>query len=141
MDPEISRRGFLALGGMAVVRESRWDRDEAVPWWVDCSTSPDYQRLDQATAAEGLIVSASETGTYSLSFIDDHFPVSTPIRLPRRLAQRELQVVGTVRCEMSLQDAGARPSLVVMFLEPADVTVYGDESKRGGVVIVAIETR
>ena len=91
--------------------------------------------------APGVLQSVFETRTYELSFIDDDFPISTPVRLPARV-RRDLQIVGTVRYEMSLSDAGAwglGPSsdLVVTFQGPADVTVYADESKHGGVVIVA----
>ena len=141
MNSEISRRGFLALGGAAFVRASRENGDEVAPWWADCPTSPGYRRLAQATTAEGIVLSVSDAGTMcSLSFIDDDFPVSTPISLPPALARRELQVVGTARYETSLLDAGARPSLVVMFQESAHVVVYADESKCGGVVVVAVET-
>ena len=40
---------------------------------------------------------------------------------------------------MSLVDAGARPSLVVMFQKLTDVVVYADDSSHGGVIIVALE--
>ena len=142
MNPEISRRKFLAFGGAALVTDTTEQRDAAVPWWADCATSPGYRHLARATLAGGLIVSASERGSYNLSFIDDDFPVSKPISMPRAQVQRELQVVGTVQYEMSLVDAASgRASLVIMFQEPAHVTVYADESKRGGVVIVAAEVR
>ena len=141
MNSEISRRGFLALGGAAFVRASRENDDEVRPWWAKCPTSPDYRRLAQATAAEGLVVSFFEAGTHALSFIDDDFPISTPVRLPA-MVRRDLQIVGTARYEMSLSDAGAWGSgsgsdLVVTFQSPANITVYADESKHGGVVIVA----
>jgi hypothetical protein len=139
MDPEISRRRFLALSGAAFVRTSSANDDELTPWWADCSTSPNYRPLARATAAEGFIVSVSDAGACSLSFIDDDFPVSAPIGLPPALARRELQVVGTARYEMSLIDASARPSLGVMFQEPADVVVYAADSSHGGVIIVALE--
>ena len=92
-------------------------------------------------AVEGLVVSVSDAGTCLLSFIDDDFPVSTPVRLPTRV-RRDLQIVGTVRYEVSLSNAGAwgigsGSDLVVTFQGPANVTVYADESKHGGVVIVA----
>ena len=141
MNPEISRRSFLGLGGAAFARVSRENDDEARPWWAECPTSPDYRRLTQATAAEGLVVSVLEARTYALSFIDVDFPISTPVRLPARV-RRDLQIVGTVRYEMSLSDAGAwgidsGSDLVVTFQGPANVTVYADESNHGGVVIVA----
>ena len=141
MNPKISRRGFLGLCGAAFARASRENDDEVRPWWADCPTSPGYRRLAQSATAEGLVVSFSDAGTMcSFSFIDDDFPASTPISLPPAPARRELQVVGTVLYEMSLLDAGARPSLVVMFRESAHVVVYADESKRGGVVVVAVAT-
>jgi len=140
MSPGLSRRGFLALGGAAFVRPSRENDDEVVPWWTDCPTSPGYRRLARATATEGLVVSIADAGAYSLSFIDDDFPTSKPIRLPSAAARRELQIVGA-RYEMSFVEAGARPSLIVMFQKPADVVVYADDSRHGGVIIVALELR
>ena len=141
MNAEISRRGFLGLGGAACVRKSRENDNGVVPWWADCPASPDYRRLAQATAAEGLVVSVFDARTYALSFIDDDFPISTPLRLPAKV-RRDLRIVGTVRYEMSLSDAGAwgidsGSDLVVTFQGPANVTVYADESKHGGVIIVA----
>ncbi len=112
-----------------------------MPWWADCPTSPGYRRLARATAAEGLVVSVSDSGAYSLSIIDDGFPVSEPIRLPPTPTRRELQVVGTALYEMSLLDVRARPSLVVTFQKPTGVLVYADDSRHGGVIIVALELR
>ncbi len=117
-------------------------RREAAAWWGSCATSPEFRRVAQAAAADGFIVSVSDAGTCGLSFIDDDFPFSTPVSLRRALARRELQVVGTAPYEMSLLEATSGGlSLVVMFQEPAHVTVYADESKQGGVVIVATEAR
>jgi hypothetical protein len=144
MSSEVSRRDFLAFGGAAFVRDRRRTDKERVPWWTHCSTSPDYRCLRQGTAAEGLIIAVSETGPYSLDFIDDDYPILPPVNLPRALARRDIQVVGTVGYEMSLSDAaawglGAGSDLVVKFHDPADVTVYADESKYGGIVIVATQ--
>ena len=103
-------------------------------------TSSSAKLAAYRTAAEGIVVSVSEAGTCSLSFIDDDFPFSTPISLPPAPTHREIQVVGTARYETSLLDAGARPSLVVMFQKSAHVVVCADESKCGGLVVVAVET-
>lgn len=68
-----------------------------------------------------------------LSFIDDELPVSVPIALPAKLAEREVQVVGTVQYEMSLfgPRSAIIASLVLSFAEPARVSIYADESNEG----------
>src|SRR6266849_1269310 len=92
MSAEISRRGFLALGGAALRPDNGEDRGEPAPWWASCATSPEFRRLAQASAAEGILIAASTGGPYHFSFIDDDFPVSRRVSLPPALARRELQV-------------------------------------------------
>jgi len=59
-----------------------------------------------------------------------------------RLSAIVIPLRRTALYEMSLLEAASGSlSLVVMFQELAHITVYADESKQGGVVIVAIEAR
>jgi hypothetical protein len=140
MNSEISRRGFLSLAGAAFARKPGETENDVVPWWADCSTSPHHRPLARATA-EGFVVSLSDAGAYSLGFIDDDFPTSAPLRLWAGV-RHDLQIVGTARYEMSFVawGVGIGSDLAVTFQDPADITVYTDESKHGGtVIIVALE--
>ena len=142
MSPEVSRREFLALGSVALVSGRKEDVDDAPAWWEACGTSPEFRRIAEAETAEGVVISPSGLGSFHLGFVDDDFPLSTPITLPRAQARRELQIVGTAHYEVSVIDACSGDlSVVVTFPEPSKVTIYADESKHGGVLIVAMRRR
>jgi hypothetical protein len=140
----IPRRRFLGIAGAAGVAGGLAQHDQTPPWWKACSTSARYRLVAESNEAEGLLIELSRDGVpFRLSFIDDEFPTSKPMALRRDLALRSVQVVGTVHYETGLIGAryAGNTSLILEFAESAAVSVYADESKEGGIVIVVTGER